>query len=215
MKKSRTKSFTQPHFDRVLKTVLTLNWSNPDVYGDFLAQTYHHICHSTRLLAAAGSRFTTAQDQFHLQCMKHATEERSHEKLSLSDLKTIGRSLENFPELPATKALYRSAYYLIDRESPITLFGYAYFLECMGIAGAKVEAIVKPIYGVQSVKHLSLHANEDSEHIEAYESALDKLEGKDREHLEEAIASTAWNYERIYSEIATRAIVNENRKKAA
>lgn len=192
---------TAPLVEKVLQRVLSLDWQDPNVYASFLAQTHYHICHSTRLLAAAGARFTVEHDAFHLQCMKHAAEERSHEKLSTSDLKAIGKSLADYPELPATKALYRSIYCMIDRESPFALFGYAYFLECIGVAGRRLENIVKPIYGAKAVKHLSLHANEDVEHLEVYETALEKFKGADRQHLIESILTTAANYERIYQEI--------------
>lgn len=202
--KPKISDFTKSHHDRVVATITSLNWADRDTYGDFLAQTYHHICHSTRLLAAAGARFGVDQDQWHLQCMKHAGEERSHEKLSLTDLQEIGRKLSDYPELPGTKALYRSAYYLIEHVGPITLFGYAYFLERMGIEAARIQAVAEPVFGAKAVKHCHVHSKEDPAHIEAYERWLDKLAGPERTHLEESIVTTAANYERIYSEIRAR-----------
>ena len=159
MKKIITmKEITQPHIDRLTATVLAMDWKNSRVYGDWLAQTYYHVRHSTRLLAAAAGRFTMEQHKLHLQCMKHAGEERGHEKLALSDLEQVGFPLAEFPELPATKALYRSQYYLVDRENPIALFGYAYFLEWLGLAaGPQVLAILEPVYGKNAVKHLRVH----------------------------------------------------------
>lgn len=200
----KVKEFTRPHIERVMGTLNGMDWKNPDVYGEFLAQTYYHICHSTRLLAAAGARFQVDQDKLHLQCMKHASEERSHEKLSLSDLKEIGRRLEDFPELPATKSLYRSIYYLIEHSSPITLFGYAYFLEWLAVEASPLEAELSSIYGAKAVKHLHVHAHEDPDHIKAYEDALDRVSGREHMHLLESIESTGYNYERIYDEIKKR-----------
>lgn len=209
MKKQTIKEFTQPLLDELFSVIVPMDWKNPKVYGDFLAQTHYHISHTTRLLAAAGARFSLQQNEFHLQCMKHAGEERSHEKLSTSDLKEIGLKLEEFPELPATAALYRNAYYLVDHGSPLTLLGYAYFLENVGVKGSLIEEVLEATYGKKGVKHLSLHAHEDPEHIEAYEKMLDTLSIEDRRWVEEGIASTAYHYQRIYQEIKARAAAQQ------
>lgn len=204
MKKQGIREFTKPKLDELLGIIVPMDWKNPRVYGDFLAQAHYHICHTTRLLAAAGSLFDVKHDELHQQCMKHAGEERSHEKLSTSDIKLIGLKLEDFSELPATTALYRNAYFMIDRMSPLTLFGYAYFLECVGASGKLIEEELQSIYGKKATKHLSLHAHEDPGHIEAYESMLDSMSSEDRRWVEEGIDSTHYHYQRIYHEIIAR-----------
>lgn len=215
MKKQTIKEFTEGEINRVTATMMSIDWSNPAAYGDFLAQTYYHICHSTRLLAAAAARFPLHQEKFHLQCMRHSEEERSHEKLSLSDLKEIGYRLEEFSELPGTKSLYRSNYFLIEHVSPLALFGYAYFLEWIAIAGGeKLMAATEPVYGSKAVKHMHVHTKEDPEHLKAYEGLLEEFSGEDREILIEAIATTAADYERIYLEINARA-GSKKQKRAA
>ena len=206
MRRKTMKDFTRPEIERVTATILSLDWKNSRVYGDFLAQTYYHIRHSTRLLAAAAARFTPEQEQLHLQCLKHAGEERSHEKLSSSDLEAIGHALGDFPELPATKALYRSQYYLIEHESPLSLFGYAYFLEWIAVeAGGKVIGLAESFYGKSAVKHMHVHTKEDPAHIAVYEKQLDTFTGPHRAALEESVRTTAADYERIYREIEARA----------
>lgn len=205
MKKTTIREFTQPFLQDLLATILPMKWESPAFYGDFLTQSHFHISHTTRLLAAAGSRFELGQEKFHLQCMKHAAEERSHEKLSLSDLAAMGLKVENFSELQSTKALYRNAYFLIERMSPLTLFGYAYFLECVGAAGAKIEDRVIAAHGAKSCKHLSLHAHEDPGHIQGYEAMLDGFPPAHRSLLEEGIVGTAFHYKQIYLEIERRA----------
>lgn len=215
MKKTTVKAFTQPQIERVAARIVGMDWQNKRLYGDFMAQTYYHICYSTRLLAAAAARFTVEQEHLHQQCMKHAGEERSHEKLSLSDLKTIGFTLADFSELPATKAMYRSNYYLIEHVSPLSLFGYAYFLEWVAVrAGSQMLAGVEKLYGANAVKHIHVHTKEDPEHIEVYEKQLDTYSGKDRAVLEEAIETTAFGFERIFEEIQARSGAVA-RKKAA
>jgi len=214
MKKISIREFTGIKIERVTASILKLDWKNKKVYGDFLAQTYFHIRHSTRLLAAAAARFPVEQENLHLQCMKHAAEERSHERLSLADLNSLGFSLNDFPELPATKSLYRSNYYLIEHEGPLSLFGYAYFLEWIAVAaGGKVIESAESFHGKKSIAHMHVHTNEDPEHIKVYEKQLEKYEGRDRIVLEEAISTTANDYERIYEEIQNRS--GENRQKRA
>lgn len=206
MRRKTMKEFTRPEIERVTETILGLDWKNSRVYGDFLAQTYYHIRHSTRLLAAAAARFTPEQETLHLQCLKHAGEEKSHEKLSSSDLEAVGHALGEFPELPATKALYRSQYYLIEHENPLSLFGYAYFLEWIAVeAGSKVIGMAESFYGPKAVKHMHVHTREDPAHIAVYEKQLDEFTGPDRAALEESVRTTAADYERIYREIEARA----------
>lgn len=203
MKKPSVKEVTKPLLERVNAVIQGMDWSVPEVYGNFLAQTHYHICHSTRLLAAAGGRFSVAQENLHLHCMKHAAEERSHEKLSTSDLERVGFRLADFPELSSTKNLYRNIYYLIDRVNPVAIYGYAYFLECIAVSpGASfIEEKACEKFGVNAVKHVALHLKEDPEHIEAYEKQLEHFNSEERACLIDAIETTGYNYERIYLEI--------------
>lgn len=205
MKRESVKDYTSARIERVTATILELDWSNQLIYADTLAQTYYHIVHSTRLLAAAAAGFGPEHEKLHLHCLSHAAEERSHELLALSDLRSLGYSLANFQELPATKALYRSAYYLIDRCSPFALFGYAYFLERIAIsAGEPVMARVKSSFGMKAVKHIHVHTKEDPGHIESYEQMLEDLSEQEREIVLEAVDTTASEYERIFLEIKAR-----------
>ncbi len=213
--KKEMKAYTEAKINHVTKKVLSLNWENPKVYGDFLAQVYFYVCHTTRILGAAGSRFPLHEQKLHLQCMRHAGEEKSHEQLSFLDLKTLGFKPTDFPELPATKALYRSAYYLIERESPMAIVGYAYFLEWLAVAaGLKLLEVVEPIYGQKAVKHLTVHAKEDPEHIVAVEEMIEKLPKECIPYLEEAVSTAAHQYERLLEEIQQRS-ASAKVKKAA
>ena len=45
--------FTEPYMQDVERVMDSADWSDPDIYGNWLAQTYYYVCHSTRLLAAA------------------------------------------------------------------------------------------------------------------------------------------------------------------
>lgn len=215
MKKLSIRDFTASHIERVKNTIMSLPWEKREVYGDLLAQTYYHICHSTRLLAAAAARFPVSREELHQQCLKHASEERSHEKLSLSDLEVLGFQLSDFSELPSTKSLYRSAYYLIEHEGPIALFGYAYFLEWIAIAGGvPMHEVTERTFGKKAVKHLHVHTKEDPAHIESYEKKLETFSAVDRECIMESVATTAHEYERMYQEIMARSGAKQGHRAA-
>src|SRR5262245_13457821 len=75
-------------------------WAHREAYAAWLAQTYYYVSHSTRLLALAASRYTVADDAFHLRCLEHLREEKSHEKLATADLKALGKTAREYPEFP-------------------------------------------------------------------------------------------------------------------
>ncbi|MBX9766551.1 MAG: hypothetical protein K2X47_04700 [Bdellovibrionales bacterium] len=83
-----------------------VNWQDQDVYANFLAQTYYFVCHSTRLLASAASRFPVSQDQFFKRFVAHLGEEKNHEKIALTDLKNLECDVNDFPEMGETRAFY-------------------------------------------------------------------------------------------------------------
>ena len=206
--KNEIKNFTQPRIDRVVAALVEPDWTRKEAYADFLAQIYYYVAHTTRILAAAGSRFPLDRQDLHQRCMSHAAEEKSHELLSYADLKTLGYRPEDFTELPATKCLYRSAYYLIERVSPMSLVGYAYFLEWLAVAGgSRLLEIVEPLYGKNAVKHLHVHAKEDPHHIVVVEEMLERLPAADRACIEESIATAATEFERMIREVHARAAI--------
>src|SRR6187549_486414 len=103
-------------------------FEEPRAYAQFLAQTRHYVVHSTRLLAAAAARMDDEQEALHVRFLQHAAEERSHHRLAEHDLRKLGGQIEQFPELPATQALYQSQYYRVEHQAPTALFGYIFML---------------------------------------------------------------------------------------
>ncbi len=190
---------------KLVDEIRQMDWRNERVYADFLSQIYYYVCHTTRILAAAGSRFPLERQDLHHSCLRHAAEEKSHEQLTLSDLKELGFRAQEFPELPATKALYRSAYYLVERESPVALVGYAYFLEFLAVAGGNpLLEIVGPIYGAKATRHVTVHAKEDPEHILAVERMLESLTEKELAWVEEGLMTAAAQFKAMLGEVRVR-----------
>lgn len=189
---------TKDPIDMVVQSVKSVEWANSTNYGVWLAQTYFHICHSTRVLAAAAARFSVEEDTHHLQCISHAKEEKNHEKIVKRDLELLGFSPADFPEFASTKALYQTIYYQIDYLSPFAIYGYVYFLEKLSLEGGPfLMEKAKQAFGPKSVQHLKLHTSEDVEHLKAYEDFVSKLPEDKFHFVESAIESTAYNYRNL------------------
>lgn len=213
MKKPSLEQFVEPHLKQITSTIAAMNWEQKRIYGNWLAQTYYYICHSTRILAAAASRFQVDRDKLHTQQANHIKEESHHEKLALADLKALGFSLADFPELPGTKALYRSAYYMIEREHPISVYGYVFLLECVPVycGGGTLETVSRA-FGPNAARCLKLHTNDDPEHIKTYLSFIDELPENEKAHVRELLTTTADNYVRLLDEVV---LASEDQKKKA
>jgi thiaminase len=214
MKKTSLENFSQPYLNEITKSVTSMDWSDRRNYANWLAQTYYYICHSTRILAAAASRFQVDRDKLHTQQANHIKEESHHERLAENDLKALGFSLKDFPELPGTKALYRSAYYMIEREHPISVYGYVFLLECVPVycGGNALETVTKA-FGASAARCLKLHTTDDPEHIKTYLNFIDELPESEKAYVQELLATTGDNYVRMMEEVVSTA--SKSAKKAA
>src|SRR5581483_4051800 len=108
-------------------------WHDKIAYGDWLAQTYWYVRHSTRLLATASGRMPldAVGDAMHLRYAKHIGEEQKHEKLCIHDLSALGLSLEALPQRTSTKMFWEPQYYKVEHEHPSVLMGYILALEAL------------------------------------------------------------------------------------
>jgi len=182
-------------------------WSDRAAYGDWLAQTYHYVKHSTRLLAAAAARFPTdeAGDALHHRFAKHMAEEKKHELLCLHDLKALDFPLGAFPELPATRTFYASQYFEVEHEDPMALFGYILVLEVTSVReGDWVHARVAEAHGEKTAAFVKLHAAEDVEHVEKALHALTAATDPQKELVRRTMRQTARGYRAILEDTAAR-----------
>src|SRR5688572_20045967 len=125
-------------------------WSSRYAYGDWLAQTYYYVRHSTRLLAAAAARFPFDDrgSALHYRFAAHIIEEKRHEELALHDLKRLGLRLDQFEERHSTRMFYEPQYYKIEQQAPSVLFGYIVPLEAIAAAhGSRIGAAVTTAFG--------------------------------------------------------------------
>jgi hypothetical protein len=145
----------------------TFPWEDRFAYAEYLAQTYHYVCHSTRLLAASAALLGVDREKLHQRFLKHAAEERSHHLLASRDLTKLGFSLDDFPELPSTQAFYEPQYYRIEHVSPLAMFGYILALEGSAVEyGPSAYQAVCAAHGESPTAFLRVHAGEDPGHLE-------------------------------------------------
>lgn len=156
-------------------------WEDKEAYARYLAQAFHYVSHSTRLLAAAAGAMDPADEKLFNRFVKHISEEKSHEKLAARDLERLGFSLGDYPELAATRSMYEIQYHKIFRHGPVVLMGYILPLEI--VASSECPGIFRRLDKCQEKEASSfirLHGEEDPDHVE---KALDSLKGLDKERL--------------------------------
>jgi hypothetical protein len=180
-------------------------WGNKHAYGDFLAQTYYYVCHTTRLLAVCASRIGVEREKLHHRFLKHAAEERSHHLLAERDLAALGASLRDYPERALTAAMYETQYYRAEHLSPTTIFGYILALEGLAVVyGPSVYAAVNGAFGDEAAAFVKLHANEDPGHLESAFALLATLSPGETEAIQANFKFTRDLYRSLLTEIAAR-----------
>jgi hypothetical protein len=145
----------------------TLDWKNPVLYANWLAQSYLYVRWTTRQLALASSRTKPGEeDHLHWRFIEEAKEEKKHEVLVEIDIKNLGYKISDFPELPHTSFFYQTLTYMIERENPISILGYALTLE--GYAATKGSAVydkIRALHGEKNTGFLKLHCEVDQDHF--------------------------------------------------
>lgn len=153
-----------------------LNWSDKNIYAQYLAQTYYYVNHSERLLALCVGLFSNDDRKLQRRFIAHLGEESAHDQLLLNDLKNLGFNIKDLEELPSTKSFWETQYYKVEHCDPAQLLGYIYFLEAFAAevvpeTTKKLEAL----YGRKCTTFLRLHAEEDPDHVEKALAFIESL----------------------------------------
>lgn len=153
-----------------------IDWSRPEVYAQYLAQSYYYVNHSEKLLALCIALFKNEDRQLQRRFIKHLSEESAHDQLLLNDLKNMGYDIQQMEELPSTKLFWESQYYKIEHEDPAILMGYIYFLEDLACqVGGTLTSTVESLYGRKCSSFLRLHSEEDPDHVTKAQALIDSL----------------------------------------
>ena len=155
--------------------LLAFPWEDRAAYAGWIGQTYHFVNNSTRLIALAGSMFPVEANAYHRRFIEHAKEEFNHEKLCTTDLKHLGYTIEQLPELPVTSGFWQSQMYWIMTKGPMSFFGYILCLEGLAVlVGSQVYKKVVAAHGEKAGGFLRIHAEEDVDHLK---QAFDLVKG--------------------------------------
>jgi hypothetical protein len=182
-----------------------LPWNDPCVYGYWLAQTFYYVSHSTRLLAAAASRFGCDDHgtALHWRFAAHMGEEKRHELLCLHDLKQLNLTLDRFPERHSTRMFYEPQYFKVEHQDPIVLFGYIFPLEMLSLceAGRGMLTITEGAFGRQATTFLRVHIDDDPDHIEKAYQALEGANSAQLKLIEQNLRQTVFAYDAMLRDV--------------
>lgn len=161
------KSLFEQNLNHLSDTARTYPWENQQAYASWLANTYHYVCNSTRILALAAAHMPPQLTLLSNRFIAHAAEETGHEKLLERDLKSLGYEPKDFPVSHEMKLYHASLYYWMSPAgNPIGLIGWILSLE--GIAaklGPWGHETTQKIYGTKATNFLRVHAEEDPDHL--------------------------------------------------
>jgi thiaminase len=179
-------------------------WQLQPAYGDWLAQTYYYVSHSTRLLAAAAGRFPCDErgNAFHHRFAAHISEEKKHELLALHDLKVLGLGIRDFPERHTTRMFYEPQYFKIEHRDPLALFGYILPLEAIAATSGKlISDAVTTAFGAKCDAFLRVHGEDDVEHLEKALRILTTVPENERVLIAQNLEQSTFAYCRMLEEI--------------
>lgn len=186
--------------NQLKETIQSFPWENQEAYTQWLANTYHYVLNSTRILAMGGACMPQNLTPLSNRFIVHAAEEKGHEKLLERDLKYFNLTP---PEVPVTidmQMYHQSLYYWMSPAGghPIGLMGWILSLE--GVAtklGPWAYQKAKSAFSDKATNFLRVHAEEDPDHLE---KAFQALKGLPTEELKIALDSIDL-YSRQYQNI--------------
>ncbi|WPU67035.1 iron-containing redox enzyme family protein [Peredibacter starrii] len=154
-------------------------FKDKEVYGEWLAQTYFFVRHSTSLLGYSLPHLKNEELRHHFE--HHLGEEERHDLLALKDIERLGKNISQYQEMIPTQAFYHSQYYRISFEGGTSLLGYILFLEGLAVNWAKDSYMEIKDLHKGSVLFLKVHAEEDPHHLEEAIKTISSLSQNEQE----------------------------------
>lgn len=153
-----------------------------DQYIAFLTQAYHHVKHTSPLLMTCGGRVPESHEWIRVALAHYIEEEVGHQEWILNDIKACGGDAEavrcSQPNMH-TELMVAYAYDTIMRKNPCGFFGMVFVLEGTSIQLATHAAgVIKQSLGLpdNAFSYLTSHGSLDLEHIDFFESVVNRLE---------------------------------------
>lgn len=193
------------HQDKVNKLVEEFRnqpWTNKSFYANWLAQSYYYTSYSTRMLAAAAGWSSPVNDKsYYRRSLTHINEEQGHELIALNDLKSLGLTVENFPESGVTRAMWEPQFYKILKD-PASLLGYILALEVLAVRTFKeFHAELAKTYTADAVKFVKVHADDDPDHVESALAQIEKCNESEKKTIQMNFEQTLTMYGLMLKEL--------------
>lgn len=173
-------------------------------YQQFLIQAYHHVKHTTPLLMACGSRIPAEKEWLRNAIAEYIEEEVGHQEWILNDIAVTGLDKEAIrfgqPHI-TTELMVSYAYDTIARVNPVAFFGMVLVLEgtSVAMASSAAEKLQKNLNLPDTAfSYLSSHGSLDLEHMDFYESLMNKIVDEDDQ---QAIIHAANMFYHLYGNI--------------
>jgi pyrroloquinoline quinone (PQQ) biosynthesis protein C len=153
-----------------------------ETYEAFLIEAYHHVKHTVPLLMACGSRLPERLEWLREAIVHYIVEEVGHQEWILNDLQSLGvdkEAVRHGSPSAATELMVSYAWDTIDRANPVGLFGMVYALEKTSStiathAAGQIRAALD--LGPESMTYMISHGSLDIEHMQHFESLMNRLE---------------------------------------
>jgi hypothetical protein len=209
-------SFPQKEFDSTLDFLTSLPWEDPKFYKHWLAQTFHMVSHTPRLICLAASRFSVQQDHWHRTLVDHFADEDRHEYMLIENLQALGAAIEDYPTLPEASLIVQQLYHAIDHWSPFSIFGRIFFLEALAcqLPSAFKERIAN-CYSQEQSSFIVLHFEEDIQHVENAYASIKKLGPAEQRIVGDNFVLSGIMYQAFLKAIHRHAAINDHTKKTA
>lgn len=173
----RTALLSVPIIGKALQGQVTL-----DQYIAFLTQAYHHVKHTSPLLMTCGGRVPESHEWIRTALAHYIEEEIGHQEWILNDIRACGGDAEAVrhgkPNMH-TELMVAYAYDTIMRNNPCGFFGMVFVLEGTSIQLATHAAgVMQKSLNLPNVafSYLTSHGSLDLEHIDFFQSVVNKLE---------------------------------------
>jgi len=160
-----------------------------DTYIAFLTQAFHHVKHTVPLLMACGGRLDAEHEWVREALAEYIDEEKGHHEWILNDINACGANAELVRHNQgdgrvgeAIELMVAYLYHQIDRQNPMALFGMVWVLEGTSVGvGGHIAQLVKHKLNLpdEALTYLTSHSVLDQDHIQFFESLMDKVTDAD------------------------------------
>lgn len=203
-------------YDKIMAEANTIAkefpWHDKESYAKHVAHCFYNARQTPVLLSLAGARL---QEYPNLQrrCFTHLGEEQGHEMLAINDLKALGLSIKDFPEMQETAALYHSQIYMIEHKSPIMVWGAVLGLEgWSALNGPFIYEQVVKAHGPKAATFRKVHKDNDEGHLASAFKTISELDSKNQNLIVQSLEHYMYFFFEVHRKIVAKASFN---KKAA